>query len=278
MGQDHARIGEDLEQRAGPQEMRRVLEQPGLLALGVADQSQVVGQSPVARELVLREIPVVVGRQIEERGQLVRDEGLHHQGETFVDVPGLDAVERDGARARRFERLRAFDGGPIEGMSGPRVTGRADERVRDDPALEALEAGIEGQDLMQRGRPGARDAGDDDRRDDRLAKAFGHGLPTGLGMQSPDQAGQGEREGHCPSPWIVGQVDLEGFDDAGETLVVVVAAEIVESRGLAGRVVERRTEIGIALRDGVAHADRLDVARIRLTSDPSGSPRRPACA
>ena len=130
----------------------------------------------------------------------------------LADQQSRDTRERGRARGSGFEGPGARARRAVERMGGPFGARRADDRIRDDPALEALEAGVEGEQLMEGGGARAGNAGDDERTDDRLRETGRRGLPARLGMQSSDQAGEQECEDLRAGRRIVGEIALAGGD------------------------------------------------------------------
>ena len=176
--------------------------------------------------------------------------------EALVDFVGHDVVREPHLRHDPEERFESRDRGLIGRMSGPCLARRPRLRRLREPVLETLELRVHRQQLVQRRRAGARNAGDDERSPDLDASIVGPLLPAVLRMKPARPA--------CPRPCPC--------RTGGRSSLNCMSRSIESSNAPQTRQVVLRAEVGRARRSS-AWRQRAIAA---LSARESGVIRSPA--
>ena len=176
------RIGKHRQQALHLRHVPRVLQEPAPVGFVGADQTQHVGVTTIRGLLVLRKEPAVVRRDVGRGAEAIADEALAQHIQTLLDFVG-DHVMRPAHWADLEIRLERGHRGLIGRLRGPARARRPNHRCLGQPVFETLKLWIHRQQLVQRGRSGARNAGDDQRCANRIAQAFGPLAPATFGTQ-----------------------------------------------------------------------------------------------
>lgn len=225
--------------------MGRILEEPagrrGPRPAGrraEADQLDGAAMATIGGLHVAFEPPGCVARHVDVRRPAGVGEALRKEVPALVGQVGLDLVDGAHRGTARVDALESVGRLPEVGILAPTRTRGARSRGAHQPMLEGLDAGAAGHQVVERGRPGAGQAHDHDRRLDRHFACFGMPSPARFEDQPGDERVDDQAAYRLAPDRGQSRFRIERAAEHAERLAVVVRAEIVETAGRPRRVLE----------------------------------------
>ena len=163
VGHHDRRLGHGLEERFGIEEVIGILEQPALLGLVESDQLQIARPACVGRPHVVLRPPGRVAGNVEDALEGVRREAVSKEVPALVGLVRAHLVDRVHVGRVAELQLEGLLASSIAREFVPAPSRRSRHRALEEPELRGLDAFDSREHLVQRRRPRAREAHDDDR-------------------------------------------------------------------------------------------------------------------